>query len=85
MEEIKKTAEKIRKLEIQGATNVAVTSLGAVKGFAERHPGESIGKAADMLIETRPTEPLMINTLTYLKKTEAGRVAGGPSHLLTTY
>ncbi len=76
MEKVKAVAEKIRKLEIQGAANVALEALKAVEGFAGRHPGEPIGGAVDLLVSTRPTEPMMINTLGYLKKLEADAVPG---------
>ncbi len=67
---IEEVAEKIRRVEIQGATNVAVAALRAVKSFAEKHGPEEVHRGIDTLLETRPTEPLMRNTLLPLKSVE---------------
>lgn len=64
---IDETAEKIRRVEIQGATNVAVASLKAVEAFARGHGAGEIHRGIDTLLTTRPTEPLMRNTLLPLK------------------
>jgi len=75
MKDVEAVAERIKKLEIQGATSVALSALEAVKGFAERNPEKSVEEAVNKLLETRPTEPLMINTLNYLKYLDRGRVS----------
>ncbi len=75
---VEETARKIRSLEIQGATNVALAALEAVRAHARDHGIEDIRKAIDTLLGTRPTEPLMINTLTALKGLGSpGEVAKG--------
>lgn len=63
---IEQTIEKIKKLEIQGARNVAIA---AVEAFGEKlketqDPNE-LQKAHDKLIESRPTEPALRNALEY--------------------
>jgi len=68
---IKETAEKIRSVEIQGATNIAVAALEAVRDYSKGQDTKSIHKGIDVLKETRPTEPLMMNTLGILKKLDS--------------
>jgi ribose 1,5-bisphosphate isomerase len=70
MDILKETAEKIRRLEIQGATKVAISSLEAVSEYAKAKKVNEIRKGIDILLATRPTEPLMINTLSVLKRLE---------------
>lgn len=75
---MEKLAERIKRIEIQGATNIALASLEAV----EKSDGslEKIRQGIDLLLNTRPTEPLMINTLNALKEVqdaqEVVRLAG---------
>ena len=68
---IEETAEKIRRIEIQGATNVARAALEAVKDYSKGQDTESIREGIKILKETRPTEPLMINALRILEKLES--------------
>lgn len=66
-------AGRIRRLEIQGATNVAIAALEAVRDHIKK---SEIRKRSDLLSElesakgilfdTRPTEPLMRNAIRYL-------------------
>lgn len=67
---IEETAEKIRRVEIQGATDVALASLEAVKEYSRGQDIKSIRKGIGILKDTRPTEPLMRNTLGILEKLE---------------
>ncbi len=68
MNTIEKIANKIKKIEIQGATKIALSSLEVIHDFAKKNKVEEIHKGINLLLSTRPTEPLMINTLTSLKK-----------------
>ena len=64
------TAEKIRKLEVQGARNAAVAALEAMKSLAEQTKAPSresflneLYSARDTLFRSRETEPLMRNAV----------------------
>jgi ribose 1,5-bisphosphate isomerase len=66
-------AERIRSLEIQGATNVALSAIDFLSSYAKRLECDSIDSciqklyaAKDILIQTRPTEPAMRNGLRYI-------------------
>ncbi|MBR9681384.1 MAG: hypothetical protein GOV00_01140 [Candidatus Altiarchaeota archaeon] len=74
MDKVQEVAKKIKALEIQGATNVALNALEAVGGFVNRNPGKSVDEVVALLLATRPTEPLMINTLNYLKRVKLDEV-----------
>lgn len=74
MEQLKRDAEKISSLEIQGATNVALSALDFLCSYAKRltectTPEQYLIKlreAKDILFNTRPTEPAMRNGLNYV-------------------
>jgi len=75
MKQLLKDAERIRSLEIQGATNVAISAIDFLNNYAKRLTCENIDKcferlynARDILIETRPTEPAMKNGLKFIMK-----------------
>ncbi len=59
---VKKTAESIRRLEIQGAKNIAKAAVKALKKVKETEYSE----AAYILTEARPTEPMLRNILNYI-------------------
>jgi len=68
------TADKIRKLEIQGATNVALRAVQSIveqmKVSESRSRDEAIseiGQARDILFATRETEPFMRNAIRYIE------------------
>jgi len=69
-ETVRVTAEKIRKLEIQGARNVAIAAIKALETLAEQTKmqtrrdflGELL-EAQTLLIASRETEPLMRNAV----------------------
>ncbi|MFC1455062.1 ribose 1,5-bisphosphate isomerase [Candidatus Undinarchaeota archaeon] len=67
---VEETAQKIKKLEIQGATNVALEAVKALEEFADKYEGESFLKEFEakskILIESRPTEPMMRNGIRYV-------------------
>ena len=73
MEQLLKDAERIKSLEIQGATNIAVNAIHFLSDFAKRLKSdnlekcfENLYKAVDILIDTRPTEPAMKNGLKFI-------------------
>lgn len=75
MDKLKKDAEKIRLLEIQGATNVALSAIDFLNDFGKRLDHDTLNdciislyKAVDILINTRPTEPAMKNGLKFIMK-----------------
>ncbi|MFX0076153.1 MAG: translation initiation factor eIF-2B [Candidatus Hermodarchaeota archaeon] len=71
-----KDAEKIRSLEIQGATNVALSGIDFLHDYAERLPESSsaeiflnkLNEAKEILFNTRPTEPALRNGLNFILK-----------------
>ena len=72
MEEIKKVADKIRKLEIQGATNIAIEGIKAFDKFLDSLNEsnvddffEKVEKAQNLLEGARATEPCLRNGLKY--------------------
>ena len=73
MNQLIKDAEKIKSLEIQGATNVAIRAIDFLSNYAKRLKDdsveacfESLYKAIDILMNTRPTEPAMRNGLKFI-------------------
>lgn len=72
---LSETCKKIKSLEIQGAYNVAVAAVEAVREVASKSKADAragflseIRDAIDALIATRPTEPEMRNGLNYIAK-----------------
>lgn len=62
---VRRTAEDIRKLKIQGATNVAVCGLRSLETLG--NPSEkTLRECAALLAKMRPTEPLLRNGLAYV-------------------
>jgi ribose 1,5-bisphosphate isomerase len=73
MDQLLKDAEKIKSLEVQGATNVALSAISFLSEYTKRLNFKKIGdfikalnKAREILIESRPTEPAMQNGLNYI-------------------
>ena len=72
-ETIRVTADKIRKLEVQGARNVAIAAIKAMQTLAE-HTGaknktaflQELKEAQDLLFASRETEPLMRNAVRWV-------------------
>jgi len=66
-------AERIRSLEIQGATNIAISAVKALSNELRDFEGSKeevdqvLTEATRMLVEARATEPLMRNGLNYVK------------------
>ncbi len=68
--EVKRTVSEIKSLKIQGARNIARSSIEALIIAAKESKAKSVGgfyrelvQAADALAESRPTEPMMRNLL----------------------
>jgi ribose 1,5-bisphosphate isomerase len=66
-------ADKIRKLEVQGARNVAIAAIKALKALAEETQAETrkefmkeLKAARDTLFASRATEPLMRNAIRWI-------------------
>ena len=73
MESIQETAEKIRKLEIQGARNVAIAAIKTIEVLAKHTQAKNkadflkeLSKAKKTLFVTRETEPLMRNAIRWI-------------------
>ena len=71
--DLEEVAGRIRGLEIQGATNVAITALKAVRNHVVKSGAKTrsdflneLELAKGILFGTRPTEPLMRNAIRYL-------------------
>ena len=69
----KKTLKNIKELKIQGAQNVAISAVKAIKLFIsvgglkyKENLLSELKKRKKQLIETRPTEPAMRNALNYI-------------------
>ena len=64
------TVKRIKRLEVQGARNVAIAAIKAVEALADRTEAPTkkdfvreLVKAKDAFFSSRPTEPLMRNAL----------------------
>ncbi|MDR2707572.1 MAG: S-methyl-5-thioribose-1-phosphate isomerase [Nitrososphaerota archaeon] len=73
MEAIKETARKIGNLEIKGARNAALAAVNAIQVFAQQSTAEDktsflaeLTQIQQLLFNSRETEPLMRNALSYL-------------------
>lgn len=72
-ETVRHTAERIRKLEVQGARNVAIAAIKALQKLAEQTKAQSkdaflneLKEAQALLFSTRETEPLMRNAVRWV-------------------
>jgi len=70
---IRNTAEKIKRLEVQGARNVAIAAIEAVEALAEETKAKSkkellreLSEAKAVLFASRETEPLMRNAVRWI-------------------
>jgi len=73
METVRVVAERIRKLEVQGARNVAIAAIKTMEALAEETTAktreefmEELAEARDVLFASRSTEPLMRNALRWI-------------------
>jgi ribose 1,5-bisphosphate isomerase len=60
---VKRAYSDIKNLRVQGATNIAIRALVALKSVKDR---KELSAAASLLSEARPTEPLMRNGLRFV-------------------
>jgi len=74
MRRVLEAAERIRRLEVQGATNVALTAIRALveqmresKAKSREEALAEIEEARDILFGARETEPFMRNALRYIE------------------
>ncbi len=67
---LRETVRRIKNLEIQGATNVAKAAIKEIKRVIEKNP-KNLKKAANLLMNSRPTEPLMRNAIRYILSGES--------------
>jgi ribose 1,5-bisphosphate isomerase len=72
-EAVRVEAEKIRRLEVQGARNVAIAAIKAVQTLAEQTTARNktaflgeLNEAQAVLFASRETEPLMRNAVRYI-------------------
>jgi ribose 1,5-bisphosphate isomerase len=70
LETVRVTADKIRKLEVQGARNVAIAAVKALHSLAQGTKAKTrkefikeLSEAREALFSSRPTEPLMRNAV----------------------
>lgn len=70
METVKATAERIRKLEVQGARNAAIAAVKALQTLSQETKAKTkaeflaeLTQAQEIIFATRETEPLMRNAI----------------------
>ena len=78
MDKIEETARGIKKLEIQGATSIAVKAVEALRDDLLSSDSQAtaqhvLEEGVKKLIGTRETEPMMRNGLRYLQKNLSGK------------
>ncbi len=73
MQKIRSTFQKIKKLEVQGASAVATAIAISLKNYSSRIEAKDkrgfikqFKEAADLLLSSRPTEPLSFNLVKYI-------------------
>lgn len=73
LEPIQTTAEKIKRLEVQGARNVAIAAIKAIETLAKETKAKNkkellkeLSKAKEILFVSRETEPLMRNAVRWI-------------------
>lgn len=85
-ENVRETAERIKKLQVQGARNVAIAAVKSIQALAKQSNVKTktqflaeLKEAEKILSATRETEPLMRNGMHYLiaqaQKVETEKVA----------
>jgi ribose 1,5-bisphosphate isomerase len=70
---VRVVADRIRKLEVQGARNIAIAAIKSVEALAEKTAAktrkdfiEELNEARDTLFASRSTEPLMRNAVRWI-------------------
>jgi len=77
MDEVQKIIDDIRALRVQGARNVALAALKAVRIVAQQSSDENFAENVKSVVlelaRTRPTEPAMRDALTYVLRNLSSR------------
>ena len=78
MKTIKDTAKRIKRLEIQGATNIAISAIKAIRedmlaADSQNTAHRILEEGVCLLVDTRETEPMMRNGLKYLQTNLSGK------------
>lgn len=72
MQEVLKAAEKIKSMEVRGAARIARFAAETLRDFALRADAKSfdaeVKKAAEILLNTRPTAVSLYNAINYIMK-----------------
>ncbi|MHA1646302.1 MAG: hypothetical protein ACTSVL_01915, partial [Promethearchaeota archaeon] len=83
MKELKDAAEKIKNLEIQGASNIAIFAVEQMISFSNRNSHlprkelwKQLVKAEEILSKSRSTEPSMRNGLMFI----LGKIKNDENH-----
>jgi len=67
---VKEISDKIKNLEIRGATTIAIKAVETIKFIAQNAPDNELERilveSLNILKNSRPTEPAMFNGLTYI-------------------
>jgi len=71
------TADRIRRLEIQGAAAIAKSALSALAADLDAGPGADGAALAELLVGARPNEPMLRNLLALLLRRGAGSGSWG--------
>lgn len=73
LEPVQSAAEKIKRLEVQGARNVAIEAIKALETLASQTRAKTkkeffdeLAKAKEILFASRETEPLMRNAVRWM-------------------
>ncbi len=73
MESVQSASQKIKKLEVQGARNIAITAIKALETLAsqtkaktKKEFSDELSKAREILFASRETEPLMRNAVRWM-------------------
>jgi ribose 1,5-bisphosphate isomerase len=85
-ETVKDTAERIQRLQVQGARNVAIAAVKAIQNQAKQTKAKNkaqflkeLQDAQDTLSKSRETEPLMRNAMHWIiRQTQAANIEGIP-------
>jgi ribose 1,5-bisphosphate isomerase len=85
-ETVKDTAERIQRLQVQGARNVAIAAAKAIQNQAKQTKAKNkaqflkeLQDAQDTLSKSRETEPLMRNAMHWIiRQTQAANIEGIP-------
>ncbi|OKY77188.1 MAG: Ribose-15-bisphosphate isomerase E2B2, eIF-2B alpha/beta/delta family [Candidatus Methanohalarchaeum thermophilum] len=66
--DVEETIQKIENIEIQGACSIAKAGVNLLKEAMKKEKNEKINEIVEKLKNARPTEPLLFNSIDYVKK-----------------